>query len=202
MPIFESSALVLILWALIGYGLGSVPFGLVLSKAMGLGDVRAIGSGNIGATNVLRTGSKGAAALTLLLDGAKGAVAVLLARWLAQGDAVQVAALAAMLGHCYPVWLGFKGGKGVATFLGLMLALAWPVGLGCCAAWLIGAAVTRMSSAGALVAAAASTFLMVFLGAAHMLVLGAALTLLIFWRHRANIARIRAGTEPKIGART
>jgi len=199
MPVFESSALVLILWAVIGYGLGSIPFGLVLSRALGLGDVRAIGSGNIGATNVLRTGSKGAAAATLVLDGAKGAVAVLLARALAAEDAVQVAALAAMLGHCYPVWLGFKGGKGVATFLGLMLALAWPVGLGGCAAGLVGAAVSRMSSAGALVAAAASTFLMVFLGYGGLLVLGAILTLLIFWRHRANIARIRAGTEPKIG---
>lgn len=202
MPIFESSALVLILWAVIGYGLGSIPFGLLLSRAMGLGDVRTIGSGNIGATNVLRTGSKGTAAATLLLDGAKGAVAVLLARWLAQGDAVQVAALAAMLGHCYPVWLRFKGGKGVATFLGLMLALAWPVGVGCCLAWLVGAAVTRMSSAGALVAAAASTFLMVILGAGQFLVLGAVLTLLVFWRHRANIARIRAGTEPKIGQKS
>lgn len=202
MPIFESSALVLILWAVIGYGLGSIPFGLLLSRAMGLGDVRTIGSGNIGATNVLRTGSKGTAAATLLLDAAKGAVAVLLSRWLAQGDAVQVAALAAMLGHCYPVWLRFKGGKGVATFLGLMLALAWPVGIGCCLAWLVGAAVTRMSSAGALVAAAASTFLMVTLGAGQFLVLGAVLTLLVFWRHRANIGRIRAGTEPKIGQKT
>ncbi|MEL7099066.1 MAG: glycerol-3-phosphate 1-O-acyltransferase PlsY [Pseudomonadota bacterium] len=202
MPVFESSALILILWAVIGYGLGSIPFGLVLSRAMGLGDVRDIGSGNIGATNVLRTGSKGAAAATLILDGGKGAVAILLARAFAADDAVQLAALAAMIGHCYPVWLGFKGGKGVATFLGLMLALAWPVGIGCCIAWLVGAAVTRISSAGALFAAAASTFLMVFLGYGVLLVLGALLTLIIFWRHRANIARIRAGTEPKIGEKT
>ncbi|GLT09296.1 glycerol-3-phosphate acyltransferase [Sulfitobacter porphyrae] len=199
MPLIESSAAVLILWGLIGYLLGSIPFGLLLTRAMGLGNLRDIGSGNIGATNVLRTGNKKAAALTLVLDGTKGAVAVLLARAMAGEDAAQLAGLMAMLGHCYPVWLRFNGGKGVATFLGIVLALAWPVGIGCCIAWLIGALTSRISSMGALAAASASTFLMVILGAGNALVLGVVLTLLIFWRHRANIKRIRAGTEPKIG---
>ena len=199
MPIIESSIAVLILWGLIGYLLGSVPSGVVLSRVMGLGDLRDIGSGNIGATNVLRTGNKKAAALTLLLDAGKGALAVLLARMLTGStDAVQIAAIMAMLGHCYPVWLQFKGGKGVATFLGILLAYAWPVGLGCCVAWLFGVAISRQSSMGALTAAAMSTFLLVFLGFGSALVLGIALTLLIFWRHRANIRRIRAGTEPTI----
>jgi len=166
---------------------------------MNLGNLRDIGSGNIGATNVLRTGNKTAAALTLLFDGGKGAVAVLLARAMVGEDAAQIAAIAAMLGHCYPIWLRFKGGKGVATLLGLLLALAWPVGVGCCIAWLIGAFSTRISSMGALAAAAASTFLMVLLNFGHMVVLGVALTLLIYWRHRANIKRIRSGEEPKIG---
>jgi glycerol-3-phosphate acyltransferase PlsY len=169
---------------------------------MGLGNLREIGSGNIGATNVLRTGNKTAAALTLLLDGGKGAVAVLLARAYGGEDTAQIAGLMAMLGHCYPVWLGFKGGKGVATFLGIMIALSFPVGLGCCIAWLIGAFSTRISSMGALVAAAASTFLMILLGQGQALVLGILLTALIFWRHKANIARIRAGTEPKIGKKS
>ena len=199
MPPIESAMSVLILWAVIGYLLGSIPYGMILARVMGLGNLRDIGSGNIGATNVLRTGNKTAAALTLILDGAKGAFAVLLARALAAEDAAQVAALMAMLGHCYPVWLKFNGGKGVATFLGLMLALAWPVGIGCCIAWLIGAALTRISSMGAILASSSSTFLLVVLGYGYVLALGAVLTLLIFWRHRANIKRIRAGTEPKIG---
>ncbi|GGO59307.1 acyl-phosphate glycerol-3-phosphate acyltransferase [Roseovarius pacificus] len=199
MPDFETSQSLLILWAVIGYLLGSIPFGMVLAKAMNLGNLREIGSGNIGATNVLRTGSKGAAAATLLLDGAKGAVAVLLARAVSGEDAAQLAALMAFLGHCYPVWLGFKGGKGVATFLGLMLALAWPVGLACCLTWLVTALIVRISSFAAIVAAASSTIWMFFLGQGKMVVLGFLLMLLIFWRHRANIVRLKAGTEPKIG---
>jgi acyl phosphate:glycerol-3-phosphate acyltransferase len=199
MPLIETTAALLLLWAVIGYLLGSVPFGMVLTRVMGLGNLRDIGSGNIGATNVLRTGSKTAAALTLLLDGGKGAVAVLLARAMTGEDAAQIAGLAAMLGHCYPVWLRFKGGKGVATYIGLVLALAWPVGLAVCATWLVAAAASRTSSLAALAAAALSTFWMVLLGQGHALVLGALLTLLIFWRHRANITRLRAGTEPKIG---
>jgi acyl phosphate:glycerol-3-phosphate acyltransferase len=201
MPIIDSSLAVLSLWAVLGYLIGSVAFGLLLARAMNLGDLRTIGSGNIGATNVLRTGNKTAAALTLVLDGAKGAVAVLLARFFAGEDAAQVAGLAAMIGHCYPVWLKFKGGKGVATFLGVILALAWPAGLACCLAWLIGALVTRISSMGAIAAASTSTIFLVILGYGSVFFLGIVLTLLIFWRHRENIKRIRAGTEPKIGAK-
>ncbi|MEL6465615.1 MAG: glycerol-3-phosphate 1-O-acyltransferase PlsY [Pseudomonadota bacterium] len=200
MPLIESTLATLVLWGVIGYLLGSIPFGMVLARVMGLGNLREIGSGNIGATNVLRTGNKSAAALTLMLDAAKGAIALLLARAITgQEDAAQIAGLAAMLGHCYPIWLGFKGGKGVATFLGLMIALHWVVGLAACVAWLVGAGLSRMSSMGALVAAAASTFLMMFLGYPDGLFLGVILTLLVFWRHRENMRRIKAGTEPKIG---
>ena len=201
MPLIDSSLPALALWAVLGYLIGSIAFGMVLARVMNLGDLRAIGSGNIGATNVLRTGNKKAAALTLILDGAKGAVAVLLARHFAGEAAAQIAALAAMIGHCYPVWLRFQGGKGVATFLGVLLALAWPVGLACCVVWLIASFATRISSMGALAAAAASTFLLVFMGYGSALTLGILLTMLIFWRHRANIKRIKAGEEPKIGAK-
>ncbi|WP_417718391.1 glycerol-3-phosphate 1-O-acyltransferase PlsY [Salipiger sp.] len=199
LPDLVSSTPMIVLWAVIGYLLGSIPFGLLLTRAMNLGDLRKIGSGNIGATNVLRTGNKGAAAATLLLDGGKGAVAVLLARWLGAEDTAQMAALASFLGHCFPVWLGFRGGKGVATFLGIVLALSWPVGLLCCATWLAGAALSRISSVGALVAALMSTAWMLLLGHVGMTALTLVLTLLIFWRHATNIARIRAGTEPMIG---
>lgn len=199
MPVIDTAPAFLILWAVIGYLLGSIPFGMVLTRIMGLGNLREIGSGNIGATNVLRTGNKTAAALTLLLDGAKGAVAVLLARAVTGEDAAQLAGLAAMLGHCYPVWLRFQGGKGVATYIGVILALAWPVGLAVSGTWLAVVAATRISSYAALAAAAISTVWIVLLGAGEALFLGAALTLLIFWRHRSNIARLRAGTEPKIG---
>ncbi|WP_204115664.1 glycerol-3-phosphate 1-O-acyltransferase PlsY [Shimia biformata] len=199
MPPVETSVTLLLVWAAIGYLLGSIPFGMVLARVMGLGNLREIGSGNIGATNVLRTGNKKAAAATLVLDGAKGAVAVLLARAMTGEDAAQLAGLMAFLGHCYPVWLGFKGGKGVATFLGLMLALAWPVGIACCLTWLATAAVSRISSLSALVAAASSTFWMLFLDQGGAFFLGIVLTLTVFWRHRENIRRLRAGTEPKIG---
>ncbi|WP_227267630.1 glycerol-3-phosphate 1-O-acyltransferase PlsY [Roseobacter weihaiensis] len=202
MPPVEHTAAVIALWALIGYLLGSIPFGMVLARLMGLGNLRDIGSGNIGATNVLRTGNKLAAALTLVLDGGKGAVAVLAARAAGSEDLAQVAGLMAMIGHCYPVWLRFAGGKGVATFLGIVLALAWPVGIGCCLAWLAGALSTRISSMGALVASAASLPLAVVLGFGHGVILFALLAVLIFWRHRSNIARIQAGTEPKIGQKT
>jgi len=199
MPVIDSTLTVLILWAVIGYGFGSIPFGMVLAKLMNLGNLREIGSGNIGATNVLRTGNKAAALGTLILDGGKGAVAVLIARVLAGEDAAQLAGLMAFLGHCYPVWLGFKGGKGVATFLGLMLALAFPVGALCCLAWLVTAAISRISSLSAIVAAATSTFWVAFIGPGAIFLLSAILTLLVFWRHRENIARLRDGTEPKIG---
>ena len=199
MPLLETSTMGLILWALIGYGLGSIPFGILLARAMGLGNLRDIGSGNIGATNVLRTGNKAAAALTLLMDAGKGVAAVLLGRLVAGEDGAQIAGLAAFVGHCYPVWLNFRGGKGVATFLGLWLALAWPVGLACCATWLVAAFTGRISSVGALVAAASSTIWAIVLGYGDALFLGIILTLMVYWRHRANIARIRAGTEPRIG---
>ena len=199
MPAIETTSAILILWAVVGYLLGSIPFGMVLARLMNLGNLREIGSGNIGATNVLRTGNKAAAFGTLVLDGGKGAVAVLLARLLAGEDAAQLAGLMAFIGHCYPVWLGFRGGKGVATFLGLMLALAFPVGALCCLAWLVTAALSRISSLSAIVAAASSTFWVLFLGPGAIFLLSAVLTLLVFWRHRENIARLRAGTEPKIG---
>ncbi|MEM6760642.1 MAG: glycerol-3-phosphate 1-O-acyltransferase PlsY [Pseudomonadota bacterium] len=203
MPVLESGTAALILWALAGYALGSVPFGLVLARVMSLGDLRQIGSGNIGATNVLRTGNKTAAGLTLLLDAGKGAAALLLARALTgTEDAAQIAGLAAMLGHCYPVWLRFAGGKGVATFIGLMLALAWPAGIGVCIAWLVGAGALRISSAGALVASAAAPVILWALGFGGAVVLALALAALIYWRHRANITRILAGTEPKIGQKS
>ena len=189
----------LLMWAALGYLLGSIPFGMVVTRLFGLGNLREIGSGNIGTTNVLRTGSKPAAVATLLLDGGKGAVAVLIARCIAGNDAAQIAGLMAFIGHCYPIWLRFKGGKGVATFLGLMLALAWPVGVACCLTWLVTAIVSRISSMSALLAASSSTLWMVVLGHGDIFLLGIATTFLIFWRHRENIARIKAGTEPKIG---
>ena len=202
MPIIENTVFILTLWAVIGYLLGSIPFGMVVARVMNLGNLREIGSGNIGATNVLRTGNKSAAALTLILDAAKGAIALLLARYLAGEDAAQLAAVMAMVGHCFPVWLKFNGGKGVATFLGIMLAYSFPIGAACCAAWLIGAFGWRISSMGALVSAAASTFFLVYMGAGTALMMGVFLTLLIFYRHRENMQRIRAGTEPKIGKKT
>ena len=199
MPPFDSTTTQLILWAALGYLMGSIPFGMIIAKVMGLGNLRNIGSGNIGATNVLRTGNKAAAALTLIFDAAKGAVAVLLARALAGEDAAQIAALAAFLGHCFPVWLSFKGGKGVATFLGLWLALDWRVGVACCLTWLVAAAIWRISSMGALMAAALSTIWVMVLTDGSTFILGIILTLLVYRRHSANVARIRAGTEPKIG---
>ena len=201
MPIIESSAVILTLWATIGYLLGSIPFGMVVARMMNLGNLRDIGSGNIGATNVLRTGNKKAAALTLICDAAKGAIVLILARNFAGEDAAQLAAVMAMLGHCFPIWLKFNGGKGVATFLGIMLAYSFPIGAACCAAWLIGAFLWRISSMGALISAAASTFLLIGMGKGTALFMGIFLALMMFFRHRENIKRIRAGTEPKIGAK-
>ncbi len=202
MPEIASPASVLLLWAALGYLLGSVPFGVVITRALGLGDLRAIGSGNIGATNVLRTGNKGAALATLVLDSAKGAIAVLLAR-AATGaeDAVQLAGLMAFLGHCFPVWLGFRGGKGVATFLGILLAAHWPLGLLACVTWAGTAALSRISSLSALVAAALSPLAALLLGRADLAALAVLLAAVILLRHRANIARLLQGTEPRIGRR-
>lgn len=199
MPEIASPTLYLLLTAVLAYLLGSIPFGLVITRMLGLGDLRQIGSGNIGATNVLRTGSKGAALATLLLDAGKGGVAVLIARALLAEDAAQLAGLMAFLGHLFPVWTGFRGGKGVATFLGTLIALAWPVGLAACVTWLAAAALLRISSAAALVSAASSAGWLFWFDEGRMLVLVGVLTILIYIRHSENLRRIKAGTEPRIG---
>lgn len=201
MPEIASGTGILLLTACLGYLLGSIPFGVVITKLMGLGDLRQIGSGNIGATNVLRTGNKGAALATLVLDGGKGAVAVLIARAMAGGDAAQLAGLAAFLGHLFPVWIGGRGGKGVATFLGTLLALAWPVGLAACATWLATALVSRISSLSALVASATAFLWAALLGHGDLVILLVLLATLVFWRHLPNIERLKAGTEPRIGGK-
>ena len=187
------------LWIIIGYLIGSIPFGIVITRALGLGDLRSIGSGNIGATNVLRTGHKGAALATLLLDSGKGAVAVLLARHFGGETAGIAAGAAAFLGHCFPVWLGFRGGKGVATFLGTLIAMYWPVGLIACAIWLVVALISRISSLSALVAAASAPVVALLLGQGLVALAALFMAALIFQRHHANIARLISGTEPKIG---
>ena len=199
MPDLSSATSVLGLMAILGYLLGSIPFGLVIARVFGLGDLRTIGSGNIGATNVLRTGNKLAAFLTLILDSGKGAIAVLVVRAFAGEDAAQLAGLTAFIGHCFPVWLGFKGGKGVATFLGTVLALSWPVGLAACATWAVVAAVSRYSSLSALLAAGFSPLWAALLGQGQLFVLLICLSLLIYMRHWGNIQRLRAGTESRIG---
>ena len=182
-----------------GYIMGSIPFGLVLARVAGLGDLRKMGSGNIGTTNVLRTGRKDLAAATLLLDGGKGAAAVLIAQ-LWGPDMGLVAALGAVLGHLFPLWLKFKGGKGVATTLGVLLALAWPVGVGACLTWLAVAALFRMSSLSALVSlAAAPLYSCWLLGDLQLVELTAVLALLVWLRHHENIRRLVKGEEPKIG---
>ncbi len=193
----------LILAAVGGYLLGSIPFGLVLTRAAGLGDIRKIGSGNIGATNVLRTGNKTLAALTLVLDSGKGAAAVLIALWLG-GDALSplVAGLGAVVGHNFPVWLRFKGGKGVATTLGTLLAMAWPVGLLACLTWLVVAVLFRYSSLSALVALCAAPAYAWFLDRPAVAAAAALLAVLSVVRHRENIARLLKGEESKIELRS
>jgi glycerol-3-phosphate acyltransferase PlsY len=202
MPEITSPPLLLLIVAALSYLLGSVPFGIVITRAMGLGDIRQIGSGNIGATNVLRTGNRLAAFLTLVLDAGKGAIAVIAARLAVGEDAAQVAGGAAFLGHLWPVWLGFKGGKGVATFLGTLLALAWPIGLLACATWAATAALTRISSLSALTAAALAPVWAMLMGQPQLVLLTILLAALIFVRHHANIRRLVAGTEPRIGKKT
>jgi glycerol-3-phosphate acyltransferase PlsY len=185
----------------LGYLLGSILFGLLFAWASGAGDVRKIGSGNIGATNVLRTGKKWAAAGTLICDGAKGAAAVLIAKhWLMPGAEI-FAALAAVLGHLFPVWLGFKGGKGVATFIGVCLALYWPVGLSVCATWLLAALLWRISSLSALIAVALSPVYFFGFGQRDCAPLALVLAALIFFKHRDNIRRLLSGQEPRIGSK-
>ncbi|TVV72524.1 glycerol-3-phosphate 1-O-acyltransferase PlsY [Sphingomonas solaris] len=189
------------LLALLGsYLIGSIPFGVLLTRAAGAGDLRTIGSGNIGATNVLRTGRKGLAALTLLLDGGKGAVAVLIAALIAP-DLAPMAAAGAFFGHCYPVWLGFRGGKGVATFLGLALALHWPCGLVFAGVWLLVALVTRTSSLAGMAAAVAAPVSAAIYREFEVVLLFLVLAIVVLWKHRANIERLLAGTEPRIGAK-
>jgi len=185
--------------ALMGYLLGSIPFGLLLTKLFQAGDLRSIGSGNIGATNVLRTGRKGLAAATLLLDGGKGAVAVLLANYWFAPDAAIVAGMMAVIGHNFPMWLRFEGGKGVATTLGVLLALSWQAGLATAATWLVVALTLRYSSLAALIAFVASPVYMFFLGDENKAVLAVLLAVLGVVRHSANIKRLMAGEEPKIG---
>ena len=189
----------------LGYLLGSIPFGLVLTRAAGLGDVRDIGSGNIGATNVLRTGNKGIAALTLLLDLLKGTAAVLIGHAIGALGGVAIlaslaAGLAAFIGHTYPVWLGFKGGKGVATYIGVLLGLNWPGALAFCSVWLLVAILSRYSSLSAVVAAIVTPIWLLTVGDYATAILAALLSVLLIYKHRANIHRLVAGEEPRIGA--
>jgi glycerol-3-phosphate acyltransferase PlsY len=184
----------------IGYLLGSIPFGLILTRAFGAGDLRAIGSGNIGATNVLRTGRKELAAATLILDAAKGAAAILIAAWLFPGNEVPAAA-AAFIGHLYPVWLKFRGGKGVATLLGIVLAFDWRIALVFAVAWLGLFAITRISSVAGMVAAIAAPVAAAAFGRFDLAILLLALGLLVLWKHRENIGRLIEGTEPRSGGK-
>jgi acyl phosphate:glycerol-3-phosphate acyltransferase len=188
----------LVLAALWGYLCGSVPFGLILTRLFGLGDIRRIGSGNIGATNVLRTGHKGIAGATLILDAAKGTLAVLVAQALGGDVAAAVAGLAAFLGHVAPVWIGFRGGKGVATFLGVLLGLSWPAALAFAATWLAMAALFRISSLSALMAAALASAIAIMLSPAPAGIAVLMMATAIFFTHRANIERLWRGTEPRI----
>ena len=182
-----------------GYLLGSIPFGLVFTRLAGLQDIREIGSGNIGATNVLRTGRKGLAAATLIGDALKGTAAVLVVRYLFGPDAALVAAAGALVGHIFPVWLSFKGGKGVATYIGLLIGLAWPAALAFCLIWLAVAALTRYSSLAGLIAGAAMPPVLWLIDDQRTALLFVLLTALVWIRHRANIARLLDGTEPKLG---
>ncbi len=183
----------------LGYLLGSIPFGLVLTRLGGLGDIRRIGSGNIGATNVLRTGNRALAAATLLLDGLKGAIAVLVAAQLGPPDTMLAAGVGAVLGHAFPVWLGFRGGKAVATAYGVLVAAAWPVGVCAGAVWLIMAGVSRISSLAALASFVAAPVFAALLADATTVKLALVIAVLVFVRHHTNIRRLIAGTEPRIG---
>ena len=184
---------------LLGYLFGSIPFGLLLTRIAGLGDIRRIGSGNIGATNVLRTGNKGLAAATLLLDGLKGALAVVIAVWIGGHEAAFWAGIGAVLGHAFPVWLRFKGGKAVATSYGVLIAASWPVGLVAGALWLVMAATARISSLAALISLAVAPVLAAVFADATIVKLALVIAVLVFVRHHENIRRLLAGTEPRIG---
>ncbi len=186
---------------ILGYLLGSIPFGILLTRMAGAGDLRQIGSGNIGATNVLRTGRKGLAAATLVLDALKGWAAVALVGWLFPGNEA-LGAVGAFLGHCYPIWLRFRGGKGVATLMGIVLALTWPAGLVYAAVWLGALALIRISSVAGMAAAIAAPVAAAYFGSFDHVMLLIVLALLVIWKHRANIDRLFAGTEPRVGGAT
>ena len=182
-----------------GYLLGSIPFGLVLTRLTGGPDLRAIGSGNIGATNVLRTGRKGLAAVTLICDMLKGTLAVLISGYFGGPDAAMLAALGAFVGHLFPVWLGFKGGKGVAVYIGVLIGLFWPAAVLFCALWIVTAAISRYSSLSALVASVVTPIFLWWFGQPVLASLLVVMTLLLFYKHRENIKRLQAGTEGRIG---
>ncbi len=190
-----------VLALIVGYALGSIPFGLILTRAAGLGDIRTIGSGNIGATNVLRTGNKALAAATLLLDGAKGAAAAILGGAYGGPDIAYLAGFAAVIGHDFPVWLKFKGGKGVATTLGVLLGAFWPVGAIACATWLVIAGIFRYSSLAALTAFVLAPVFAYVLADPRLVILAAVLAVIGIARHHANIRRLMAGEEPRIGGK-
>lgn len=198
MPEIDAALSELLITALLAYLAGSIPFGLLVSRAFGLPDPRGIGSGNIGATNVLRTGSKTAALTTLLLDAAKGFVAVIVARALVGEDAAHIAGLTAFLGHVFSFWLGFRGGKGVATLLGALAGFGTLIGLAAMAAWLGIFLVWRISSLSALVAAALTPAVALLFGQGHMFVATLLMAIVVFWSHRANIRRLLDGTEPRV----
>ena len=197
-PAFESGITVLILVAIAAYLIGSIPFGILVARILGLPDPRTIGSKNIGATNMLRTGSKKAALATVLLDGAKGGIAVVIARALFAEDAAQIAGLSAFLGHLYPIWLKFKGGKGVATLLGTLVGLAPFIGIIALLAWLLTFLIFRYSSLAALVSAALTPLMAMLLGFANLSVVLIIMSGMVYWRHRANIQRLQDGSEPKV----
>ena len=200
LPVIEHSILNIFLIAITGYLIGSIPFGIIIAKIMGLCNLRNIGSGNIGATNVLRTGNKLAAILTLIFDLSKGAVVVILAHQLFDDSAAQIAGLASFLGHCFPVWLGFKGGKGVATFIGITLALYWPAGILTCLTWILIAYISRISSLSALLSSISSIVWIWICGMPNATFIMIILTIFIWVRHKENIKRIIKNTEPKINS--
>lgn len=199
LPEFTSRLEVLLAAGFFGYLAGSIPFGILISKFLGLGDLRKVGSGNIGATNVLRTGNKLAAFLTLLLDFLKGVCTVLIIKHFFAQDALQLSAFGALVGHCFPIWLRFRGGKGVATFLGVAIALSLILGVVCCLVWVLVALIRRMSSLASLVSSISAPIAAIFLGQQQIIVLLTLLTVIVFFRHQQNIKRIIRGVEPKIG---
>ena len=197
-PALELGLMNIFLVILFAYLIGSIPFGIIISKIMGLGNLRNIGSGNIGATNVLRTGNKLAAILTLIFDLLKGAIAVIITYYIFNDTTAQIAALSSFLGHCFPIWLKFKGGKGVATFIGISLALYWPAGILICLTWVLTAFLSRLSSLSALISSLSSILWVWILGVPSAVFVMTVLTILIWFRHIENIKRIIKNTEPKI----